>query len=126
MGRPDKFLTFLGLGAAGWLLAALTIRFFGERMFAGNPEKLVAFAAAFVFAPAFTWTAARLSATPLTNMIAPMSVMIMTATFLDAIALTWFPALYGDGDVLAGSAWLLFGVGAFLGFTQLMAKPEEE
>ena len=46
-----------------------------------------------------------------------MAICLMTALFLDGIALTMAPWIYGSTPdaLLPGAAWLLFGVGTFLG-----------
>ena len=53
------------------------------------------------------------------ELLKPVVVMTFTATFLDAIALTWFRQLYSESYEVAlyGAAWILWGAGVGLLFS---------
>jgi hypothetical protein len=103
-------------GALGWALAALFIRYAnGARLFAGAAE-LGLFALCF---PVAWGTALLLRAggrLRREQIVPAMSVGVITALFLDGIALTTAPWIYGatPDALLPAAAWLLFGVGTFL------------
>jgi hypothetical protein len=53
-----------------------------------------------------------------------MAIALIAALFLDGIALTMAPWIYGapQSALLPAAAWLLFGVGAFLAAALLEAR----
>jgi hypothetical protein len=53
-----------------------------------------------------------------------MAIALIAALFLDGLALTTAPWIYGaaEGALLPAAAWLLFGVGAFLTAAFLEAR----
>jgi hypothetical protein len=104
------------VGAVGWALAALFIRYAnGAGLFHGRAEVVV-----FALCLPIAWGTARLLRSGgrirRTQTVAAMSIALMTALFLDGIALTMAPGIYGAPPeaLLPAAAWLLFGVGAFL------------
>jgi hypothetical protein len=50
------------------------------------------------------------------DLLNAVAIMVLTATLLDGIALTWFPGWYGlaPAGLLLAAAWLLWGVGLSL------------
>lgn len=104
------------VGAVGWALAALFIRLANGAGWFEGMAKVGMFALCFPIA----WVTAlllRAAGRLRREQIVPaMSIGLMTALFLDGIALTTAPWIYGatPDALLPSAAWLLFGVGAFL------------
>ena len=112
------------VGAAGWALAALFIRYAnGAGWFSG-----VAQAGMFGLCFPVAWGTALLlrvgGRLQRDQLVAAMSIGLMTALFLDGLALTTAPWIYGTTPdaLLPAAAWLLFGVGAFLAAAFLEAR----
>lgn len=104
------------VGAIGWALAASFIRFaHGAGLFTGAAEPVL-FGLCFPLA----WGTAVLLRTSgrlrRDHVVPAMSIGLIPALFLDGIALTTAPWIYGatPDALLPAAAWLLFGVGAFL------------
>ncbi len=103
-------------GVVGWVLAALFIRGANAAgLFQGATEILL-FALCFPIA----WGTARLLRRRGTlarrQMVPGMAIALIAALFLDGVALTTAPWIYGApaSALLPAATWLLFGVGAFL------------
>ncbi len=107
---------FAVIGAVAWFLAALFVRVFGDGLLTGDGIHMITYAACAPVTLGLTWGIARATGTEPSAMLAPMVIMVIIATFLDGIAITWFPDLYGgSGRTLAnGAAFILWGVGWFL------------
>ncbi len=58
------------------------------------------------------------------QIVPAMAIALIAALFLDGIALTMAPWIYGapQSALLPAAAWLLFGVGAFLAAALLEAR----
>ena len=116
----SKCILFVVLGAAFWYQAALIIRYFGASVFSENNPKLILF---YFLAIPITllsmYITSLISKLQLSELLKPVVVMILTATFLDALALTWFRELYSPSFEVAmhGAAWILWGVGLSLLFS---------
>lgn len=127
VSRPALRLPqLIGLGVFFWFVAALAIRFVGPWVFvAGSPALPLTF---FVASPpicwAFVWAGKLLSGVRGTAIFPAMVIMSSVAMFLDGLAITFFPALYGLPPVqlvLAG-AWLLWGVALIQGIAFMQSR----
>ena len=104
------------IGVVGWALAALFIRYANrEGLFHGAAEIVLfalCFPVAWITARYVRWSG-RLSPE---QIVPAMAISLIAALFLDGFALTLAPWIYGasESTLLPASAWLLFGVGAFL------------
>jgi hypothetical protein len=103
-------------GVVGWALAALFIRVAnGAGLFHGAPEGVL-----FALCIPIAWATARAlrcrGGLPSDQLVPCMAIGLIAALFLDGVALTLAPWLYGAAEsaLLPAAAWLLFGVGAFL------------
>ncbi len=111
-------------GVAGWALAALFIRYANRTgLFQGAPE-----AGLFALCFPIAWATARLlrrrGRVPPDQIVPGMAIGLVAALFLDGVALTTAPSIYGapQSALLPAAAWLLFGVGAFLAAAFLEAR----
>ena len=112
--KKSDFVLFVILGAIFWLSAALIIRFSGDTVFSeNNPMLLLFYVLAIPLTFVFMFVTKWISKYELVNLLRPAVIMVFTATFLDAIALTWFRNLYSPSFEVAllGAAWILWGVG---------------
>jgi hypothetical protein len=104
------------IGAVLWFMAAMFIRFVGPLgAFHGIWVPILYALAAPVLAPAIL-LGPRAAGLPRERVLTSVSVMSVTALFLDGVCLAWFRGLYGTDPVviLGGAAWLLWAVGAAL------------
>lgn len=106
------------LGVIFWFIAALTIRFFGESVFSENSNyKILMFILIFPLSYVFIFITQKVADLQKSELLNAVSIVTMTAMFLDGIALTFFRGLYSDKYEVShyGAAFILFGVGvAFL------------
>ena len=112
--KNADFILFVVLGAIFWLSSAMVIRFSGDTVFSENNPLLFLFYVltiplTFLFMFVTKWV----SKYEFVDLLRPAVIMVFTATFLDAIALTWFRSLYSASFEVAllGAAWILWGVG---------------
>lgn len=107
-----KTIAFLALGCVFWFLAALYVRFLGPVLFDLGALHLLAFAIGAASGPVFLAIAAAVTRHSLGDMVLPVALMLVSATALDALAMTYTPGLYGGtGPVLAlGAAQILWGI----------------
>jgi hypothetical protein len=116
---------FIFLGVIFWLNAALIIRFCGSAVFSeGNPLLGVFFVVA-IFITVFTiFILKQISRLKYDQLLAPLTIMTITATFLDSIAMTWFRSLYSLSFEVSffGSALILWGAGLGLFFGYILEK----
>lgn len=119
-----KVIVFLVIGTVFWYLAALLLKMQGAVLLTGGWEHYATFAVLALISPPFTWIVAKLTATPVTQMVAPMAIMIGIATLLDGLAITWAPQLYGGtGPLLApAAASILWGAGCLLVSALVMSR----
>ena len=118
--KNSRILLFAALGAAFWFQAALIIRFCGTTVFTeNNPNLILFYLLAIPLTLASLFFTKKISKLPYTDLLKPVAIMTFTATFLDAVALTWFRHLYSQSFevALCGSAWILWGVGLGLLFS---------
>jgi hypothetical protein len=105
---------FILLGIIFWLNAALIIRYFGASVFSSNNPMLVFFfGIAIPITMLSIWILKLISRLRFDQMLRPITILTITATFLDGIALTWFRSLYSQSFEVAllGAAWILWAVG---------------
>lgn len=119
--KNSKILLFVALGAAFWFQAAMIVRYFGDSVFTeGNPKLILFFALAVPLTMASMYITALITQLKAHELLKPVVIMTLTATFLDALALAWFRRLYSDSFEVAmyGAAMILWGVGIglFLSF----------
>ena len=118
--KTSNVLLFLVLGTLFWLNAALIIRFFGAAVFTEHNLWLILF---YVLAIPLTLASLYLTKIigrlPYEELLKPVVIITFAATFLDAIAMTWFRSLYSESFEVAfhGAAWILWGVGLGLLFS---------
>jgi hypothetical protein len=118
--KNTKVILFVALGAAFWLNAAIIIRFWADTVFTQNNPKLILFYLLGIPLTLLSIFATKLiSKLPYSELLKPVVIMTFTATFLDAVALTWFRELYSESFEVAlhGAAWILWGVGLGLLFS---------
>lgn len=119
-----RIVLFAAIGAAVWLVDAIVLRQLNGALFDGGISHMAIFTATLVSSPALVWGLAKLTGVAPGAMLAPCVVALMTALFLDGIAISWAPALYGgEGPALAlNAAWLLWAVGCVLLSAMAMQK----
>ena len=112
--KKSTFILFVALGAAFWFQAAMIINLAGATVFSQNNPRLVLFW--FLVIPV-TWVSLIITKVitklQYQELLRPVVIMTFTATFLDAVALTWFRRLYSESFEVAlyGAAWILWGAG---------------
>jgi hypothetical protein len=113
---PAKITTLIAFATVVWFLAALFIRFVGPSgVFGGIKGGLLYLATIPATIPLNARTRKIVGLSKVDTLTA-VAVTSATATMLDGVAMTWFPALYG-GDpaiVKGGAAWLLWAIGVGL------------
>ena len=103
----------MALGAIFWFIAALIVHFGTPAGLYAGWEKVILFVAT----PAVTWITLailrRIARAGGGDLVAAVSIATALATMLDAGAMTFTPTLYAPTPegVLAGSIWILWGVG---------------
>jgi len=111
--KPMRYyLTFIGLGVFFWLAFLIVIRLIGSTVFTtGNPLLLVVF----ILSAPLVWViiiaVARVTNTPINEMLVPIVIIDFTALLLDGLAVG-FTNFYGPthDQIAAGAAYLLWGV----------------
>jgi hypothetical protein len=115
--KNSKVILFIALGAAFWYQAAMIIRYFGDSVFTeGNPKLILFYVLAVPLTMASMYITAFIAKLKLNELLKPVVIMTMTATFLDGIALAWFRHLYSNSFEVAmyGAAMILWGAGVGL------------
>jgi hypothetical protein len=121
--KSSKIALFVALGIAAWFNAVLIIRFLGESCLTANNPKLI-----WMFLLAFPVTAITIYLTKIISKLAysellrPIVIMTLIATFCDGIALVWFRQIYSESFEIAlhGAALILWGVGLGLLFAFIL------
>ena len=110
-------LLYVFLGAFFWFVAAMFIKYGGPGIFQeGSHWIIVLFAATLPLSWAFIRLTLAIGGVKTSDALAPVAIMCATGMMMDGIAISHFPALYGDssGHVALGAAWLLWGVGVLI------------
>jgi hypothetical protein len=115
----NKIFLSVALGIAFWFVAAMIVRFSGQAVFSdGNPMLILFFVLCFPLTYGFLFTTRKTLNLQYSEILRPIVVITLTATFLDGIALAWFRQLYGQTFEIAlfGAALILWGVSLALLF----------
>ena len=114
--RRFSLAALIIMGAVYWFVAALVVRWTAVEWVGSTAATLVVFALIVVVTPAALWLGMRIARAKRAQAGYAATVMTMVALFLDGIALTWFPSLYGTDPkvLLGGAASIMFGAGAAL------------
>jgi hypothetical protein len=115
--KKGKVGQLVGLGAFFWLVAALIIRFTGDRLFRkDNPWLIPFYVLLWPIAYLFVKIGTVVARIEPEDMVESVAVMDLTALMLDGVALTWFRKLYGEEFETThhGAAAILYGAGAVL------------
>ena len=121
-------ILFVMLGIVFWFEALLFIRFGGESLFInGNPWLYLLFVAAIPVAWLLIKISAIVGKVDGNNLFSAVAIMVVTATLLDGIALTWCQGWYGlaQTGLLLAAAWLLWGVGISLVIGYWVSRPHQ-
>lgn len=104
------------IGVIGWALGALFIRYANAAGWFEGTAEIVLFALCFPIAWGTARVLRRRGGLPPEHIVPAMAIALIAALFLDGLALTTAPWIYGAAAnaLLPAAAWLLFGVGAFL------------
>jgi hypothetical protein len=87
--QKSQLPLFIFLGVIFWLNAALIIRFCGSSVFSeGNPLLGVFFVVAIIITIVTVYILKHISRLKYDQLFAPLTIMTITATFLDGIAMT--------------------------------------
>jgi hypothetical protein len=106
------YLTFIVLGVFFWLAFLIAIRLIGPGVFStGNPLLLVVCVLSIPLVWATVVGIARLTRTPLNEMLVPIVIIDFSAMLIDGLAVG-FTDLYGPthDQIAAAAAYLLWGV----------------
>jgi hypothetical protein len=106
-------ITLIILGAVFWFLAAMPVRYVPS-IFDAGWWSVVLLVGSLPGAWAFIKLVLWIVRLPDQRSLMAISIATITALFLDGLAMTWVPQLYGGdpGAALRGAGWILFGVGA--------------
>jgi hypothetical protein len=108
-----QLVVLIAFGLAFWLAAALFIRMAPLGLFGGGPGTMILFAMTVPLARFSVEVAKRIARLSSEQLLPGLAVPSAAAMLCDGIGLIWWP-IYGDGDRLAGAAWILWGVGLIL------------
>ena len=112
-----RTLSLILLGAVLWFLAAVFIRLaMPWGLFSGGYATAILFGITALLAPVLLSSVHRLTAGGEGPRLPTAAILCLVGGLLDAVAMTWSPELYASNParLVAGAAWLLFGVGALL------------
>lgn len=127
--RPGLRLPVLvALGIALWLLAAMMFRVLGPVVLVpGSAALPLVFALFIPVAWVFLWVGMTLARVRGAAVLPAAALMSAVAMLLDALALTFFPAIYGlpTAGLLLVAAALLWGVAWILLFAFVQARRAE-
>lgn len=123
--KLSKVLLFIILGVVFWLCAALIIRLFGASALNENNPYLILFFILSIPVTLLLFVITKVIAkVKYSELLRPVVIITITATFLDAFALTYFRQLYSQFFEVShyGSALILWGVGLGLLFSYYFEK----
>ncbi|RUS96618.1 hypothetical protein DSM106972_086410 [Dulcicalothrix desertica PCC 7102] len=107
-------ILFVALGAAFWLIGAMIVRLLGQTVFSeNNPYLILMFVLAIPITFGFIFITRKVAKLEQSEILRPVVIITYTATFLDAIAMTWFRNLYSSSFEVSffGAAFILWGAG---------------
>ena len=104
------------MGAIFWFAAALVVRWTAADWAGRDGPTALMFVLIVVSTPPLLWLGLKVAGLGRAHAEHAATVMVGIAALLDALALTWFRALYGidPATVLAGAAAILWGAGVAL------------
>jgi hypothetical protein len=113
---PAKVMTLMAFATFVWFLAALFIHFMGPRGVFGGIRSVLLYALTIPATIPLNIRTRKIARLPQSQTLTVVAVTSATATMLDGIAMTWFPALYGGDPAIiqGGAAWLLWAIGVGL------------
>ncbi len=125
MSRTQVIILII-LGVVFWFLAAMLVRYV-PAIFDAGWWSAVLLVGSLLGASAFIKLVLWIVRLPDHRSLMAVSIATITALFLDGLAMTWAPQLYGSDLEIAlrGAGWILFGVGA-LWLAGLMSQRRAE
>ena len=123
MLRPRQVVVCAALAIAYWALAALSIRLDPAAVAPGLRGDLT-FVTSIAASWLCVWLVCRLAKLEPHQILAGTMVVLGDAMMIDAVALRWFPSVYGTDDQLirTDSAWLLWGYGISAWIALVLAR----
>ena len=123
MLNPYQIVVCVALAVVYWALAVLGIRLDHAAIAPGLRGDLT-FITSIAASWLCVWLVCRLAKLKPHQILAGTLVVLGDAMMIDAVALRWFPFVYGVDDHLArtGSAWLLWGYGISAWIALLIAE----
>lgn len=121
----DRLPLFVVLGVVLWFVAAMMFRVLGPALLIpGSAALPLVFAGSIPLAWVFLRIGVTLGRVPGAATLLAAAVMSAMAMFLDALALTFFPSLYGlpTAQLLLVAALLLWGVAWILFFAYIQTR----
>lgn len=112
------------LGIILWFVAAMILRIVGPMGALDGWARAVTFALVVPGTVPFVYVFRRVAGLVGEQLLIGIAIGTMAAAFADGVALSWLPALYGEGaDQLAGSgATILWGVGVVLMLAHVIGR----
>lgn len=123
--KLSKVLLFIILGVVFWFSAAITIRLLGASALNENNSYLILFFILAIPVTLLFFVLTKVIAkVKYSELLSPVVIITITATFLDAFALTYYRQLYSQSFEVShyGSALILWGVGLGLLFSYYFEK----
>jgi hypothetical protein len=114
----------IAFGVAGWLGAALLIRFLEPyNVFAGT-ARLWTYLLIIPGSVPLVWIGRAIAGLAKAQLGIAGAIFTATALLLDGLAVAWIPWLYGSSSahVLAGAAAILWGAGVLIGLGFVMGR----
>jgi Family of unknown function (DUF5367) len=121
----ERLPLFVAVGVLLWFVAAMMFRILGPSLLIpGSATLLLVFAGSIPLSWVFLKIGVTLGRAQGASILLAAAVMSATAMFLDALALTFFPSLYGlpTAQLLIVAALLLWGVAWILAFAYGQAR----
>lgn len=118
------------IGVILWYVAAITVKFAGIYVFAGNDTfmglmLLSSLPSTFIF----LWLIKMITQKPLQDLFLTVVILTIAATLLDGVAMIWLRSTFYDTSYsvsLRGAAWILWGVGMGLLAAYLLLPSSEK
>ena len=111
-----QLLVSVVLGVILWFVAAMILRVVGPMGALDGSARAITFALIFPGTVPFVYLFRAMAGLVGEQLFMGIGIGVMAATFCDGIALSWTPALYGDGlaQIAGSGATILWGVGVVL------------